>query len=134
MNANEEKRLRNLFQQLGGQDEQRAPSFINIWSGALSRQRKAKRPPVPVWRFAAAVAILIIAGLLVFKSQKNQMQTAGVSVTIERWRSPTASLLNFPIPVAPFALEKGPTDVLLRLPGQEFLQSAPSVGELKWLF
>ena len=122
MNEYVEKRLRYLFKQFRRQDEEQAPSFIKVWAEVLSRQKEVKRQPIWALRFAAIVGVLVIVGLLIFKYPKKQEHSTEVNITIEHWRSPTASLLNFSMRVIPYELKKRPTDILLNLPGQHLFQ------------
>lgn len=138
MTEHEAERLRALFAQLRQPDEQAAPDFDLMWSAAQSAlQKTAVRPRKQFSsRFAlvtAGVAVLILAALLIVAPPGKHEHQATSLTEFEQWRSPTVSLLNAALPQTLSRWEQTPTDVLLDLPGQQFLHTTPTVGKPKWI-
>ncbi len=91
--------LRQHFQSLKPQDEQRAPAF--------------RRPAQPAgrWRLNyrfVALALILLAGILFTITRRPSTPDEAIIARLSQWRSPTRSLL--------------------RTPGSEFLQTLPQFG------
>ena len=85
-------RLRDAFAQLRQSERAAAPRFDRMW--------RARAPRSFMPRLAFAAMLLILVGVLVFRSEKPQP-------SITAW--------------------KAPTDFLLQTPGRELLQSTPEL-------
>jgi hypothetical protein len=104
-----ETTIKELFQQLKQEDERQAPSFADSWAAAQSRLEErgqgsharasnpiARRPPAQSWSglrwyLAAAAAILIACGFIVYRTNQNGSRKDRV-VTIERAPEPQPSV------------------------------------------
>lgn len=78
----EETTIKELFQRLKQEDERRAPSFADSWAAARSRLEtrgksvRAQASNWPRWSLAAAAAILIAFGFIVYRAIQNEPQKA----------------------------------------------------------
>jgi len=130
-----EKRLQHLFRQLRQREAEGAdgPPFAKIWARALSRSVATKRQPAWGRRLAlATVAVAIVAAVFLMYTPRTQQQRSDEPSVLAEWRSPTAFLMNYPLPDASVAAVKAPTDFLLDLSGRDFLRTLPRVGVSKW--
>jgi hypothetical protein len=84
-----ETTIKELFQQLKQEDERQAPSFANSWAAAQSRleerdqalRARTSNPSVVRWYLAAAAAILIACGFIVYRTIQNGSRKDRVVVT-----------------------------------------------------
>ncbi len=103
MNQNqEEEKIRKLFAQQREVDKRATPSFAGNWRAAgnrvgITRHRRN------VFRFAAAVAVVVAVGALAvaLTTRSTSRKPAvvivpshNIGVSISEWRSPTAVLLK----------------------------------------
>jgi hypothetical protein len=93
--------LRQHFQSLKQQDEQRAPAFRRP-SQTAGRWR-------PNYRFVA-LALILLAGIAFTIARRRSTPDETVIAQLSQWRSPTRSLL--------------------RTPGSQLLQTLPNFGGL----
>jgi hypothetical protein len=95
----EETTIKELFQQLKQEDKRDAPSFADSWSAAQSRMEErgqdfrghapnpiARRPLAQSWSWrswslAAAAAILIAGGFIVYRTNQNGSRKDRVVIT-----------------------------------------------------
>lgn len=110
----EEKKIRELFQQLKREDERLATPFATAWEAAVSRMQRSRRG----WRFVAmwATSVVLALGLgisiLYFNRTSKGLDAMEISQSVllmSQWQSPTEFLLN--------------------TPGRQFLASVPQLGE-----
>ena len=155
----QEKRIRQLFHELGDEDERTAPSFAGVMQVALLRARGA-RGGVPIWRIAAAAATLVVAVTIALLLRTNEstepVPIAGL-MTLELHKPIEIDPPVAPVepPTAPVDSPTGsakrrrsqrsdssthtssvlisrwrsPTDCLLSVPGNELLKSLPRVPD-----
>ena len=148
----QEKRISQLFHELGDEDERKAPSFAGVMQAALLRARGA-RGGVPIWRIAAAAATLVVAvtvALLLRTNESTEPVPIAGLMTLELHKP-----IEIDPPMAPVGPPSGsakrrrsqrsdssthtssvlisrwrsPTDCLLSVPGNELLKSLPRVPD-----
>lgn len=92
---NNDKKFKQLFQDLRREDASQTPAFARVWQSVLARQEQ-HRQAMPGLRLAVACAVLMIiigSALLFYQNRQRIAEDTGSLVT---WRSPTASLLHLP--------------------------------------
>ena len=72
----QEKRIKQLFHELGREDEKKAPGFTSVLQAALTRGRSAHRGP-RVWRLAAVAATLAVAVAIALMLRANDSTESG---------------------------------------------------------
>ena len=83
----EEKTIKELFQRLKQEDERSAPSFADSWAAARSRPEtrgqsvRGQASNWPRWSLAAAAAILIAIGFIVYHVIQNEPQKPNGVIT-----------------------------------------------------
>jgi hypothetical protein len=75
----EEKTIKELFQRLKQEDERRAPSFDDSWAARSRRETRA--PNWLRWSMAAAAAILIVFGFIVYRAIQNEPPKPNGAIT-----------------------------------------------------
>lgn len=105
--------LREQFQRLKRQDEGMAPSFSSQWDELNPRARTYRGWTLNYRLAGAALAILLLAGILLAIHNRGQARLA---------KPPEATL-------AELSGWRAPTDWLLRTPGGQLLQTVPRLGE-----
>ncbi|MBI1748342.1 MAG: hypothetical protein HYR55_17435 [Acidobacteria bacterium] len=110
----EEKELKELFQQQRWEDERAAPRFAKVWAAAVSRHKRRQRPRRLLPIAAAALIVLTISGAVAifFKPSANRLDPPALS-------SAAASITTW----------QSPTDFLLHSPGEPLLITVPRLGE-----
>ncbi len=94
----EEKKIKELFDELKRQDERRVPSFARLWAAAVARSESVPHRNVRL-RFAVAFAALalIVVVLANFLKQPTtpsaSTKRAELAASISQWQSPTDFLL-----------------------------------------
>ncbi len=154
----QEKRIKQLFHELGREDERKAPSFTGVLQAALLRGGVAHRR-LRLWRLACVAPLPFLAAvvvLLLFASHSTEPAPPGDFTTLQRLpnretaspgivlppdvpRLPRAVLIKQPrhrrraSPTHNSTLLisqwQSPTDYLLRVPGNELLKSIPRVPD-----
>ena len=110
----EENTLKQLFEQLKQADSAHTPPFAKAWEVARSRMGKS-RTTLPIGRIALAtvpVILLVGAFLSFFKQPPNVTGESEISKSVSQlyeWRSPT--------------------EFLLKAPGEQLLNSVPTLGK-----
>jgi hypothetical protein len=83
----EEKTIKELFQRLKQEDERRAPSFADSWAAARSRlETRSIRAQIsnwPRWALAAAAAVLIAFGFIIYRAIQNRPQKSNSVIVIK---------------------------------------------------
>jgi hypothetical protein len=88
-----EKRIRQLFNELGREDERKAPGFANVLQAVLMRSRGPGRR-LRFWRLAAVVAmpvLAIVVALLLLASHSTGPAPPGDFTTLQTIPSPVPS-------------------------------------------
>jgi len=94
----EEKKIKELFDELKRQDQPRTPPFARMWAAAVARSESVPHRKVRL-RFAVALATLtlIVVALVNFLKQpatpSAPTKNAELTASISHWRSPTDFLL-----------------------------------------
>jgi type VI protein secretion system component VasF len=94
---NEEKTLRELLHQHLHSDQNGAPDFDRLWTGAIA-QRRRRRVHLAL-ASSAAVLLALLASTFIHSARKQTLATASdvlpwrSQVLITEWHSPTDSLL-----------------------------------------
>ena len=92
----DDKKIMQLFRQLRQQDERRTPSFARMWATVARSQTISRRRPLPVFRFAVAVVLLlVVAGSAFLVYRISRVDAFRTAESITQWQSPTHSLLEF---------------------------------------
>lgn len=101
--------LRVAFAAIREEDAAGVPAFEAVLAGA-SRGRTERRRPwlLPTLTGTVAAAALAVAGIAVMRRPEPRLPKVAV---IEQWTAPT--------------------DFLLETPGREFLETVPSIGDLR---
>jgi hypothetical protein len=91
----EEKTIKELFQRLKREDERRASSFTDSWAAARSRlETRSIRAQISNWRrwaLAAAAAILIAFGFIIYRAIQNRPQKPNGAIVIKENESQKAN-------------------------------------------
>ena len=93
-----EKRLKQLFYELGREDERKAPSFAGLLKSSLPPDRRTNRN-LPMWGVGALAATLVLGvttALIVFRSHSIEPAPPGDFTTLQT------------IPERSFGLDKAP--------------------------
>ena len=94
MTTHDDDEIRATIDALREDDAKRAPAFHLAWNRATSRARQTPRSRVPILRWIAiAACLLVVAGLLARRSLDRRSTPP---MSIHRWSSPTAELLRTP--------------------------------------
>ncbi|HEX5085427.1 MAG TPA: hypothetical protein VFY40_25600 [Blastocatellia bacterium] len=96
----EEKTIKELFQRLKQEDERRAPSFADSWAAALSR-RETRAPNWLRWSMAAAAAILIVFGFIVYRAIQNEPLKPNGAITEKESPKATGAVTEKAAPPKP---------------------------------
>jgi hypothetical protein len=154
-----EKRIRQLFRELGREDERNAPGFAGVVNAALLGGRGTGRR-LRLWRLAplaAAPVLAIIVALLLLRSPSTETASPeGGSSSLVLPNRETGPRIIMPAPIVIPSPEgaiitrgrrprraalparnssllisqwRSPTDYLLRVPGNELLKSIPRVPD-----
>jgi hypothetical protein len=103
MNPPDEDELRARFEALRQEDRGRAPDFRGMVDRAQVARSLPRRSVVPLLWIAAAAGIVLAVAIAVREARQHSVRShdelAGSfggadTVSISRWRSPTASLLR----------------------------------------
>lgn len=102
MNFSSDDELRARFEALRSDDSDRAPDFHDIVERARTLEAQRRRGVRPLWIVAAA-GVVLAAGIA-FQQTRNRgigrradatdSSGGGDTLSISRWKSPTASLLR----------------------------------------
>jgi type VI protein secretion system component VasF len=94
---NEETALRELFRQHLHTDQNGAPDFDRLWTGAIAQRRR--RRVLLALASSAAVLLAMLASILFHSARKQTLAAASEvlpwrsQVLLTEWNSPTDSLL-----------------------------------------
>jgi hypothetical protein len=103
MNLSDDDELRAHFEALRAEDRGRAPDFRAMLDRAQSARSARRRRAVPLVWIAAAAGIMLTLGIAVRENRQQGVKPHDVSagsfgggdtLSISRWKSPTASLLH----------------------------------------
>jgi len=103
MNLPDDDELRARFEALRQEDRGRAPDFRGMVDRARAGRSLPRRSGIPLLRIAAAAAIVLAVAIGVRKARQHSVSPrdgsggsfgADDTVSISRWKSPTASLLR----------------------------------------
>ena len=90
MNLNgDEKRIRQLFREMSGDDQARAPEFAAVVAAGYSRMARPQSRSAPL-KAAAAVAMLCVATLIAIGIIQRSSKPRGTSAPGYRAEGPTA--------------------------------------------
>jgi len=151
-----EKRIRQLFNELGREDERKAPGFAKVLQAALMQSRGPGRR-LGLWRLAAVAAIAVpavVVGLVLLARHSTEPAVLGDFMTLQtvpypapappeimsppvgsrppihiraaRSRRPASPTYNSTVLISEW---QSPTNFLLRVPGDELLKSLPRVPD-----
>lgn len=154
-----EKRIRQLFNDLGREDERKAPGFAKVLQAGLMRSRGPGRR-LRLWRLATVAAMAVAAvvvALVLLASHSTEPAVPGDLTTLQTiplpgpYRAPGPEIMLPPVvsrppidiraarrrrPASPtynstllISQWQSPTNFLLRVPGNELLKSLPRVPD-----
>lgn len=152
----EERTIRELFQQLRRDDESAAPSFVGSLAPASSRHKGANHQRL-VWQVAAAIVVsLLLGGAWLIFSGRNT-KTPGPTDVVNSGGAPAPRVEAPPPNPSPSSSEerqikpdrqhrkqrraqlrpetlllsqwRSPTESLMRTPGEQFLKAIPRLNE-----
>ena len=113
----DDKDLRDLFATMRQEDARQAPAFDPFWDQAVTRADRRRRHTA--WmRYGAAAALLVgivLSAWLVLQPRET--------LSITEWRSPTAGLLQAPMPMQ--EARRLPTTTLLAPPAPRLEHYVP---------
>jgi len=107
--------LRSLFQEARQADEASAPAFDKVRHRVPTRDENPGRRGRVLLAAVAAVVGVVGLALSLFRPPKPDGAASGDATVV---RKAVSSLSEW----------EGPTDFLLKTPGQEFLESTPRIG------
>ena len=127
MKEDQDKNIKNAFQQMGDQAKQEAPSFDRVWSAARKDMawRKRRRLYVRV-SVAASAAILMLSVFLIGSPRDKPLKLPQIE-QLTTWESPTDLLLRN---VASFSYQGSavlPTDALMHISQEHVIDDLDNV-------
>jgi hypothetical protein len=146
-----DERVRELFHELGEEEGRLTPGFAGVLEAALRRRSLPRH--LRVWRFAAAVALPVVAlaaGLAWLENQPTETLPPIDPTIVQRLPGPRGNLYDSPSPVRPiFTIRprmrkspsrtriqiiqisqwRAPTDFLLETPGSEIFRNLPRMPD-----
>ena len=96
--SDDDKGLRDSFEDLRNVERRAAPSFRRVWNAAL--EQSASKGPGRLPRLAiAALLLLLVAGMVLYRLPLFSPQSppsTGVQIVTTKWNGPTDFLLDTP--------------------------------------